>query len=77
MLIFGSVFNTGSEKFYFGVSGLQYYVPTIAGLSVLSACYAQLATALSLRRQTGILKRIRATPCPAGPTSAACWPTAS
>ena len=48
------------------MTGLQYYIPTIAALSVLSACYSQLAVTLSIRRQNGILKRIRATPLPAG-----------
>ena len=64
--IFGAVFggSTGSS-FYYGLSGLQYYVPTIAALSVLGACYSQLAIVLSTRRQNGILKRLRATPLPA------------
>jgi ABC-2 type transport system permease protein len=32
---------------------------------VLSACYSQLAIVLAMRRQNGILKRVRATPLPA------------
>ena len=40
-------------------------MPTIAALSVLGACYSQLAIVLSMRRQNGILKRLRATPLPA------------
>jgi ABC-2 type transport system permease protein len=64
--IFGAVFNTGKkDPFYFGLTGLQYYIPTIAALSVLGACYSQLAMSLSIRRQNGILKRLRATPLPA------------
>jgi ABC-2 type transport system permease protein len=66
IVIFGAVFNGGgSNAFYFGLSGLQYYVPTIAALSVLGACYSQLAIVLAMRRQDGILKRLRATPLPA------------
>ena len=38
---------------------------TIAAVSVLGACYSQLAIVLSARRQEGILKRVRATPLPA------------
>ncbi len=66
IVIFGAVFgsSTGSS-FYYGLSGLQYYVPTIAALSVLGACYSQLAIVLAARRQNGILKRLRATPLPA------------
>jgi ABC-2 type transport system permease protein len=65
MVIFGAVFNGGgSNSFYYGLTGLQYYVPTIAALSVLGACYSQLAIVLAVRRQDGILKRLRATPLP-------------
>jgi ABC-2 type transport system permease protein len=66
MVIFGAVFSGGAgNSFYYGLSGLQYYVPTIAALSVLGACYSQLAIVLATRRQDGILKRLRATPLPA------------
>jgi ABC-2 type transport system permease protein len=47
------------------LSALQYYVPTIAAVSVLGSCYSQLAIVLAMRRQNGILKRVRATPLPA------------
>ena len=65
--IFGALFRGASGSSYFyGLSALQYYVPTIAAISVLGACYSQLAIVLSTRRQNGILKRVRATPLPAG-----------
>ena len=57
--------TTGKSSYFGGLSALQYYVPTIAALSVLGSCYGQLAVALAARRQAGILKRIRATPLPA------------
>jgi ABC-2 type transport system permease protein len=60
--LFGSV---GKSSYFGGLSALQYYVPTIAALSVLGSCYGQLAVALAARRQAGILKRVRATPLPA------------
>jgi ABC-2 type transport system permease protein len=64
--IMGALFGGGGKSAYFGgLSALQYYVPTIAALSVLGSCYGQLAVALAARRQAGILKRIRATPLPA------------
>lgn len=66
IIIFGAVFNSSSGgSFFYGLSGLQYYVPTIAALSVLGACYGNLAVVLAMRRQDGILKRLRATPLPA------------
>jgi ABC-2 type transport system permease protein len=64
--IIGALFGNGGRSSYFGgLSPLQYYVATIAALSVLGSCYGQLAVALAARRQSGGLKRIRATPLPA------------
>ena len=40
----------------------QYYVPAIVAFGVMSACYANLGFALSIRRERGILKRVRGTP---------------
>ena len=42
----------------------QYYVPAIVAFGVMSACYTNLAFALSIRRERGILKRVRGTPLP-------------
>jgi len=66
MAVFGTLFAGGGTSSYFhGLSALQYYVPTIAAVSVLGSCYSQLAIVLATRRQNGILKRVRATPLPA------------
>jgi len=66
LVIFGAVFGGGgNDSFFFGLSGMQYYTPTIAAVSVLGACYSQLAIVLAMRRQNGILKRLHATPLPA------------
>lgn len=63
--VFGAMFDsTTPSPFFGGLTALQYYVATIAALSVLGSCYSQLAIVLSTRRQTGILKRVRATPLP-------------
>jgi ABC-2 type transport system permease protein len=64
--ILGALFaGSGRSSYYDGLSVLQYYVPTIAAVSLLGSCYGQLAVALSVRRQNGVLKRVRATPLPA------------
>lgn len=64
--VFGLLWGGGQRStFFYGLSALQYYVPTIAAVSVLGACYSQLAIVLAMRRQDGILKRVRATPLPA------------
>src|SRR5258708_3907988 len=66
IMIFGALFGGVNPSSYFdGLSAMQYYVPTIAAVSVLGSCYSQLAIVLSIRRQSGILKRVRATPLPA------------
>jgi ABC-2 type transport system permease protein len=66
VIIMGALFGRlGKSSYFGGLSALQYYVPTIAALCVLSSCYGQLAVALAARRQNGILKRVRATPLPA------------
>jgi ABC-2 type transport system permease protein len=63
IVIFGAVFGGDQhDSFFYGLSGMQYFTPTVAALSVLGACYAQLAVTLSIRRQNGILKRLHATP---------------
>jgi ABC-2 type transport system permease protein len=64
--IIGALFrNAGKSSYFGGLSALQYYIPTIGVLSVLASCYGQLAVALAARRQSGVLKRVRATPLPA------------
>ena len=65
-VIFGLVFGNKPDHDMGGITPLQYYSATIAAYSVMGACYSQLAITLALRRQTGILKRLRATPLPAG-----------
>lgn len=66
IVLFGALFGGGTGSAYFyGASALQYYVPTIAALSVLGSCFSQLGIVLAMRRQDGVLKRIRATPLPA------------
>jgi ABC-2 type transport system permease protein len=64
--IMGALFGTrGPRSSFDGLPVLEYYIPTIAAMSVLGSCYGQLAVALAARRQNGILKRVRATPLPA------------
>jgi ABC-2 type transport system permease protein len=76
--VFGAMFGGGgTDPYFYGRSALGYYVSTIAAVSVLGSCYSQLAIVLATRRQNGILKRVRATPCRPGRTSSACWRTAS
>ncbi len=43
-----------------------FYVPAIAALSVITACYTNIAMTISYTRDDGILKRIKGTPLPVG-----------
>jgi ABC-2 type transport system permease protein len=47
------------------VKTATYYVPAILALAVLNATFVNLTIWLSIARQRGQLKRVRATPCPA------------
>ncbi len=42
-----------------------FYVPGIVGLTVISACYTNIAISISFARDRGQLKRVRGTPLPA------------
>ena len=45
-----------------GVKGIQYYVAGFAAYGLMSACYSNLGIALVIRRETGLLKRLRLSP---------------
>lgn len=47
------------------ISGSTFYVPAIAALSVISACYVNISIGISFARDAGTLKRLRGTPLPA------------
>lgn len=64
LVVFASI-NTGATiDFLGGLAYNQFYIPSILAFGVISATYTQIAISLSLRRQTGELKRFRATPLP-------------
>ena len=76
IVLFAGLFRSaGRSSYFYGLSVLQYYVPTIAALSVLgSARPARHRPGHPAQRasQAG-----PATPLPAGAISSACWRTAS
>jgi ABC-type multidrug transport system permease subunit len=47
-----------------GVRVIQYYVPGFIAYGVMSTCFNSLATSLVVRRETGLLKRLRLSPLP-------------
>jgi ABC-2 type transport system permease protein len=64
LVIFASL-NNGTTVEFLGLDYNQYYIPAIIAFGIMSATYTQLAITLSLRRQSGVLKRSRTTPLPA------------
>ncbi len=65
LVIFASLNNGATVGFLGGLDYNQYFIPAIIAFGIMSATYTQLAITLSLRRQSGVLKRARTTPLPA------------
>src|ERR1700733_4998549 len=42
----------------------DYYIPALVAFGVMGACFTNIAVTLSLRRDNGVLKRLRGTPLP-------------
>jgi ABC-2 type transport system permease protein len=69
-LMFLVIFNVVFGNQQIDVEGGQidtstFYVPGIVGLSVISACYTNIAISIAFSRDGGLLKRIKGTPLPA------------
>jgi ABC-2 type transport system permease protein len=66
LVIFNLLFGNEEIEIEGGqVSTSTFYVPSIAALSVISACYTNVAISIAYSRDRGLLKRIRGTPLPA------------
>jgi len=65
LVIFATINADSHLSDYGGMPFNQYYVPGIMAFGVISATYTSLAMTLTVRRDTGILKRLRGTPLPA------------
>lgn len=65
LVIFNLVFGDEDIEVRGGtVDASTFYVPAIIALSVISACYTNIAMSLSFARDRGQLKRLRGTPLP-------------
>ena len=66
LVIFNLVFGSEDLDLPGGTANVStFYVPAIAALSVISAAYTNVAMAVSIARDQGLLKRTRGTPLPA------------
>ena len=65
LLIFASIFGNSDVPYAGGqIKMTAYYVPGIVALGLVSTTYVNLAISLTVQRENGILKRLRATPLP-------------
>ena len=67
LFIFASVFGNDTTRLLSGeeINGATYYVPQIVALGIVSAAFNNVVGTVITQRETGILKRRRATPVPA------------
>ena len=63
LVIFVSVF--GNHTLRNGVKGSTYYVPGLSAMGVIAGSFVNLVISLTAQRESGVLKRRRATPVPA------------
>jgi ABC-2 type transport system permease protein len=65
LVIFNLLFGNNELELPGGTAHTStFYVPAIAALSVISACYTNVAISVSISRDQGLLKRTRGTPLP-------------
>ena len=65
LVIFNLLFGDDEIEVSGGTTSVStFYVPAIATLSIVSACYTNLAMTVSITRDLGVLKRLRGTPMP-------------
>ncbi|HEU0075585.1 MAG TPA: ABC transporter permease [Dehalococcoidia bacterium] len=64
LVIFNLVFNSEIDVPGGEVSPSTFYVPAIVALSIINACYTNIAWGIVAYRDRGILKRLRGTPLP-------------
>lgn len=65
LVVFATLFkNSTADVGPVKVSYDDYYIPALTAFGVVGACFTNIATSLSIRRDYGILKRFRGTPLP-------------
>jgi ABC-2 type transport system permease protein len=64
-ILLGSVYGNDKIKAEHNIKGSAYLLAGILGYGIASTAFAGLAIVLVLRRENGILKRLRGTPLPA------------
>lgn len=64
LVLVGSSAGSSTSSALGGVKVIQYYVPGFLSYGVMATCFNSLATSLVVRREMGLLKRLRLSPLP-------------
>jgi len=65
LVLFNVLFGNNTIEVEGGATNeATFYVPAIAALSVISACYTNVAMTIAINRDDGVLKRIHGSPLP-------------
>jgi ABC-2 type transport system permease protein len=64
LILLASAAGTSRIGFLGNIRQIQYYVPGFAAYGVMSACFSVLCITLVVRREQGLLKRLRLSPLP-------------
>jgi ABC-2 type transport system permease protein len=66
LVLFNAIFGDNTIRVEGGIADTSvFYVPAIAALSVISACFTNIGMMITISRDLGVLKRLRGTPLPA------------
>jgi ABC-2 type transport system permease protein len=66
LVVFATIFKDTTTRVN-GVANINYndyYIPALTAFGVIGACFTNIAASISIRRDDGILKRLRGTPLP-------------
>ncbi len=64
LVLLGATAGNSRISFLGNIRAIQYYVPTFACYGVMAACFNMLSVQLVIRREMGLLKRLRLSPMP-------------
>jgi ABC-2 type transport system permease protein len=64
LILLGASAGSSRDASLGNIKLIQYYVPGFTAYGVMSACFTGLAVLLVIRRETGLLKRLRLSPLP-------------
>lgn len=64
LVLLGASAGNSTSTAIGGAKIIQYYVPGFVAYGIMSTCFTMLSSSLVVRRETGLLKRLRLSPLP-------------